>query len=784
MANKENGTAQTTADKQDELRRNALHFHKYPTPGKISVTPTKPLVDQRDLSLAYSPGVAYACEEIEKDPLKALDYTSKGNLVAVISNGTAVLGLGNIGALAGKPVMEGKGVLFKKFSGIDVFDIEIKEEDPDKLIGIIESLEPTFGGINLEDIKAPECFHIETELKKRMNIPVFHDDQHGTAIIASAGVLNALLLAKKKIDEVKIVCSGAGAAALSCISLLIQLGANKNNIFVCDKDGVINHRRSPESLDPYKSQHILETEINTMAEAIVGADIFLGLSAPRVLTQAMVKEMADTPIIFALANPEPEIRPELALEVRPDAILATGRSDYPNQINNVLCFPYLFRGALDCGATEINEAMKLACVHAIAELTHKQATEEVYRAYPGENLQFGSEYIIPKPFDPRLVTDLPVAVAKAAMESGVAQRPIEDFHEYHHTLSSLINKTDAMMRPLFKAAKENERTIAYAEGEDERILRAVHIAKQEGLANPILIGRPNVIEANVKKLGINLNLKFLTREDQISTDFHTDAIQVIDYHNPPHFEECANLYYEMMKRKGVTQELARQRLQTRGNLLAAMYIKLGLIHGQISGILGSYHRHIDHMIDTLGLKKGITKPTAVSIVLSDKGPIFFTDTHINENPSVEEIVDITLMAAKVANRFGITPKIALASHSNFGSRISQFSEKMHQALQIIQERYPELECEGEMQPDIALWEQYRSEYFPSSKLEGMANLFVFGNIDTANVTYNFMRAITDSVVVGPVVAGLSRPTHILTNVATPRRIVNLTAVCATDDLIG
>lgn len=772
-----------TMNEAEELRKEALLYHARPVPGKISITATKPMVNQRDLSLAYSPGVAYACEEIQANPLTALDYTAKGNLVAVISNGTAVLGLGNIGALAGKPVMEGKGVLFKKFSGIDVFDIEVDETDPDKLIDIIASLEPTFGGINLEDIKAPECFYIETELKKRMNIPVFHDDQHGTAIIAAAGVLNALKLADKKIEEVTLVCSGAGAAAISCLNLLVQLGLRKENVFVCDRDGVINHTRAPETLDEYKSKYMRETDKTTMAEVMVGADIFLGLSAPRVVNQEMVKTMAPNPLIFALANPEPEIRPEIALAARPDAIIATGRSDYPNQINNVLCFPYLFRGALDCGATEINEEMKLACVKAIAELTHQQATEEVLHAYQGETLRFGRQYIIPKPFDPRLVTELPAAVAKAAMDSGVAQRPIADFEEYRHLLSLHINKTNMTMRPIFAQAKKNARTIAYAEGEDERVLRAVHIVKQDQLANPILIGRPDVIAEKVEELGINLKLKVLTTGDEISKDIGADYIQVVDYRNPPYFEECSEKYYEVMQRKGITPELARQRMQTRGNLLAAMYIELGIIDGQISGVLGQYHRHIHHMVDALGLREGISQPAAISVLLSPKGPIFFCDTHINENPTAEELADITLMAAEVVERFGMTPKIALASHSNFGSRESSFSVKMRKTLELLRERAPELECEGEMQPDLALWDKYRKNYFPSSRLEGMANLFVFANIDTANVTYNFVRGITDSVVVGPIVAGLAKSSHVLTNAATPRRIVNLTAVCATDEFL-
>ncbi len=769
-------------NKTEDLRIEALRYHAQPKPGKISVEATKPLVNSKDLSLAYSPGVAYACEEIQKDPLTALDYTSKGNLVAVISNGTAVLGLGNIGPLAGKPVMEGKGVLFKKFSDIDVFDIEVDELDPDKFINIVASLEPTFGGINLEDIKAPECFYIEKELKKRMNIPVFHDDQHGTAIITAAGVLNALKLSNKKIDEIKLVCSGAGAAAISCLNLLMQFGLKKENITVADREGVVNHHRSPESLDQYKSFFLQQTDKMTLGEIIEDADVFLGLSAPGVLTAEMVAKMAPNPLIFALANPEPEIRPELAHSVRQDAILATGRSDYPNQINNVLCFPYLFRGALDCGATEINEAMKMACVKAIADLTHKEPTDEVLHAYPGESLRFSRNYIIPKPFDPRLIVELPIAVAKAAMDSGVAQRPIADFEEYRQRLSEHFNKTNMAMRPIFNQAKENARTIAYCEGEDERVLRAVFLVKQDRLANPILIGQPKVIKQRIEELGINLETRVLQPHEEISRDIDADYVQIIDYRNPPMLDLLADKYYSVMKRKGITPELARQRMQTRGNLLSAMLLELGLIDGQISGILGQYHRHVHHIVDSIGLRKGTSQPAAISLLLSPKGPLFFCDTHVNEDPTAEELADITKMAATVVERFGMVPKVALLSHSNFGSRDSKFSKKMQKTLQILKESAPNLEVEGEMQPDLALWERYRNAYFPNSEFEGMANLFIFSNIDTANVTYNFVRTISDSIVVGPILTGISKPAHVVTNIATARRIINVTAICATDPL--
>ncbi len=772
----------STNNKTEDLRIEALRYHAQPRPGKISVEATKPLVNSKDLSLAYSPGVAYACEEIQKDPLTALDYTARGNLVAVISNGTAVLGLGNIGPLASKPVMEGKGVLFKKFSDIDVFDIEIDELDPDKFIDIVASLEPTFGGINLEDIKAPECFHIEKTLKKRMNIPVFHDDQHGTAIITAAGVLNALKLADKKMDEIKLVCSGAGAAAISCLNLLMQFGLKKENITVVDRDGVVNHLRTPESLDEYKAFFMQTTDKATLGEVIDDADVFLGLSAPGVLKAEMVEKMAPNPLIFALANPEPEIRPEIAHAVRSDAILATGRSDYPNQVNNVLCFPYLFRGALDCGATEINEAMKMACVKAIAELTHQEATDEVLHAYPGETLRFSRNYIIPKPFDPRLIVELPIAVAKAAMESGVALRPIQDFEEYRHRLSQHFNKTNMVMRPIFNQAKENARTIAYCEGEDERVLRAVYLVKQDRLANPILIGQPKIIQQRIEELGIHLPTKVLGPEDTISKDIDSEYVQIIDYRNPPLLDECSNKYYQLMKRKGINEELARQRMQTRGNLLSSMLLELGVIDGQISGVLGQYHRHVHHIVDAIGLRKGAKQPAAISMLLSPKGPLFFCDTHVNEDPTAEELAVITQMAASVVERFGIVPKAALLSHSNFGSRESKFSKKMQKTLEILKETAPELEVEGEMQPDLAIWERYRNAYFPNSELHGQANLFIFANIDSANITYNFVRTITESIVVGPILTGIAKPAHIVTNIATARRIVNVTAMCATDPI--
>lgn len=765
--------------KEVEFRKAALDYHRYPKPGKLEVIPSKPVSDQRDLSLAYSPGVAYPCEEIKADPLMALDYTAKGNLVAVISNGTAVLGLGNIGALAGKPVMEGKGVLFKKFAGIDVFDIEVDEQDPQKFIEAVATLEPTFGGINLEDIKAPECFEIESELKKRMKIPVFHDDQHGTAIIVAAGILNGLKLVNKSIENIRLVTSGAGAAALACLNILVSLGLKKENILVSDIDGIINTRRPEETLNKYNKLYQQETPCNTLAEALVNADVFLGLSAPRVLTQDMVKTMAPDPIIFALANPEPEIRPELVKEVRPDAIVATGRSDYPNQINNVLCFPFLFRGALDCGATEINETMKIACVNAIARLAQQSASVNTPHSRKSHTARFGKESIIPKPFDSRLIIELPVAVAKAAMESGVATRPIEDLNEYREHLTSLVYRSSMIMKPLFEEAKNTYRTIAYVEGEDERVLRAVEVIHHEQLANPVLIGRADVIQTKLQELSINLPIKVLSSNDAISRETR-DVIQVIDYRTPPHLNECHHAYYAKMSRKGITSEWAYQRMQMRPYVLTGMLLDQGFIDGIVAGTLGQYQNHIEHMTDTVGLKDPNQKPSAVSILLSPEGPLFFTDTHVNVNPTPEQLAEITLAATKTVERFGITPSVALISHSNFGSFDSEFSLKMRKTLSILKDKAPTLAVDGEMQPELALFKRDRDEYLPSNHLVDNANLFVFNNIDAANVTYNFAKSLTQSVVVAPILTGFAKPVQILTNIATVRRIINITAICATE----
>ncbi len=764
--------------KEADFRQAALDYHHYPKPGKIEVIPSKPVSDQRDLSLAYSPGVAYPCEEIKKNPLAALDYTAKGNLVAVISNGTAVLGLGNIGALAGKPVMEGKGVLFKKFAGIDVFDIEVDEQDPQKFIEAVATLEPTFGGINLEDIKAPECFEIETELKKRMKIPVFHDDQHGTAIIVAAGIMNALKLVNKPIEEVKLVTSGAGAAALACLNMLVSIGLRRENILVSDIDGIINTRRAEETLNKYNKIYQQDTPHNTLAEAIVDADIFLGLSAPRVLTQDMIKTMAPNPIIFALANPEPEIRPELALEVRPDAIVATGRSDYPNQINNVLCFPFLFRGALDCGATEINEEMKIACVNAIAQLAQESASVNV-SPRKSQTAHFGKESIIPKPFDSRLIIELPIAVAKAAMASGVATRPIQDMDAYREQLTSLVYRSSMIMKPLFEEAKQNYRTIAYVEGEDERVLRAVLTIHHEQLANPVLIGRADVIQAKLKELSINLPTKVLSASDTISRTTR-DYVQIIDYRTPPYLNECHKAYYAKMARKGLTSDWAYHRLQMRPNILTGILLDQGYIDGIVAGILGQYQNHLDHLMDTVGLKNPNRIPSAVSILLSQEGPLFFTDTHVNVDPTAEELSEIAISGAKIVERFGLKPSVALVSHSNFGSANTTFSIKMRETLEILHKKAPTLAVDGEMQPQLALFEDDRDEYLPINKLTDNANLLVFSNIDSANISYNLAKALTKSVVVAPILIGFAKPVQILTNIATVRRIVNMTAICATE----
>ncbi len=745
--------------------KNALHYHQSPRPGKIEVVATKQLSNQLDLSLAYSPGVAAPCLEIEKDPSTAALYTARSNLVAVITNGTAVLGLGNIGPLAAKPVMEGKGVLFKKFAGIDVFDIEVDELDPDKFVDIVASLTPTFGGINLEDIKAPECFFIEKKLRERVDIPVFHDDQHGTAIITAAAIINALEIVGKPIDQVRLVASGAGAAGIACLDLLVQIGLKKENILVNDSRGIIFNGRA-EGMDERKARYASNTEIRTLDEAIEGADIFLGVSKPGLLTQPMVKKMAEKPIIFALANPIPEILPEEVKAVRPDAIIATGRSDYPNQVNNVLCFPYIFRGTLDVGATTINEEMKLACVDALAKLTRAEASDEVAAAYVGQQLKFGPEYLIPKPFDPRLIVDIPIAVAKAAMKSGVATKPIEDFSAYRQELERFIYKTGMVMKPLFEQAKTDPRRIVYAEGENERILRAVQLVVNDGLAKPILIGRKNIIESKLVEIGLRL---------KNGIDF-----ELIDPENNPYYKECWEEYWQLHSRIGVSPELAQTRIRTRNTVLASMLVKRGIADGMICGMVGRYQKHLNHVSDILGLQETLKSPSAMSVITLPKGTFFICDTHVNQNPDAEQIAELTMLAIKSVKRFGITPKVALLSHSNFGSANSKEAHKMADALEILKKKVSDIEIEGEIKADIALSETLRNKLMPESPLKGEANLLIMPNLDAANIAYNLVRILADGLSIGPVLLGINQPAHILTPSASVRRVLNMTALTSVE----
>ena len=750
----------------DSLKEEALRYHSFPTAGKVSVTPTKALDNQRDLSLAYSPGVAYACQAIEADPLQADYLTSRANLVAVISNGSAVLGLGNIGALAGKPVMEGKGVLFKKFAGIDVFDIEVNQADPEKFIEAVAALEPTFGGINLEDIKAPECFEIENRLKERMNIPVFHDDQHGTAIIASAALINALRLQDKDIGKVRVVASGAGAAGMACLDMFVNLGVKKENIIVCDSKGPIYEGR-PGKLDGRKAEFVAKTEARSLAEALAGADVFLGVSQAGLLTGEMIKTMAAKPLVLALANPVPEIMPEEVHAVRDDAIVATGRSDYPNQVNNVLCFPYLFRGALDVGATTINEAMKMAAVYAIADLAKSPAGEEVMAAYGGQALVYGKDYVIPKPFDPRLISTIPVAVAKAAMESGVARRPIENLAEYQEKLALLFNKSGFAMKPIVDRARANPLRVAFAEGEDVRVIRAAIACVQEGIAKPILIGRRKRIEERLA-------------ENHMQLDLDRD-VQLIEPMNNPHYEECWRKYHELRAREGIDPAEARVQMNTRPTTLAAMLVKLGYADTMLCGVIGRYERHLRRVCGVFGLHDDMSQPAALSLMLTPKGPIFITDTQVHENPNADELTAITLHAVKMMEMFGITPKIALLSASNFGTRAYLPSARhMRDALAQIRARRPDLEIEGEMKADCALIEQLRQEAFPDNRLQGMANLLIMPNIDAGNISLNLLKAATDATMIGPMLIGVDAPVHVLSNNATTRRIINMAAIAVVE----
>lgn len=741
------------------LKQAALNYHEYPNPGKISVTPSKQLVNQRDLALAYSPGVAAPCLEIERDPSAAAKYTARGNLVAVVSNGTAVLGLGNIGPLASKPVMEGKGVLFKKFAGVDVFDIEIAENDPDKIVDIVASLEPTFGGINLEDIKAPECFYIEKKLRERMKIPVFHDDQHGTSIIVGSALLNALQLVNKKIEEIKIVASGAGAAALSCLDLLCALGVNKENIIVADSRGLLTTSR--EGLDESKKRYVQDIKATQLHEVMAGADMFLGLSAAGILTKDMVKLMAENPIIFALANPDPEILPEHAHEVRPDVIMATGRSDYPNQVNNALCFPYIFRGALDVGATTINEDMKIACVHAIARMAHVEADAATY----GEkSASFGRDYLIPRPLDQRLILEIAPAVAKAAMDSGVATRPIEDFAAYRQKLSEFVYNSAFLMKPIFAQAKTDPKRIAYAEGEDERVLRAVQIAVDEDLAKPILVGRTAVIAANIKKLGLRLQ--------------HGVNIEIVDQEQNPMYEEFWKDYYQTMQRKGITVEYAQREARRRSTLIASLLVKFGKADGMLCGTYSSYNIHLDFVRNVIGLKEGMNNFFTLNALMLEDRNLFIADTYVNTNPTAEQLAEMTILAAEEVRRFGITPRVALLSHSSFGSdQTDSSAQKMREVYRILSEQAPELEVEGEMHGDAALDESIRQFAFPGSRFKGSANLLIMPNLDAANISFNLLKATSgNNVTIGPILLGAAKPVHILTPTATTRRLINMTAL--------
>ena len=756
-----------TTRKDDDLYARALEYHLNPRPGKIEIAPTKPLANQNDLALAYSPGVAAPCEAIVADPNAASLYTARGNLVAVITNGTAVLGLGAIGPLAAKPVMEGKAVLFKKFAGIDVFDIEINETDPDKLVDIIASLEPTFGGINLEDIKAPECFFVEQKLKDRIKIPVFHDDQHGTAITVCAAFINGLKVVGKDIAAIKLVVSGAGAAALACLDLLVKLGLPKEHITVTDIKGVVYKGRK-EEMDPDKAQYAVETKARTLGEVIAGADVFLGLSAGGVLKPEMVKKMADRPLILALANPEPEILPELAKLAKPDVVMATGRSDYPNQVNNVLCFPFVFRGALDVGATTINTEMELAAIKAIAALAQAEQSDIVAMAYGEQNLSFGPDYLIPRPFDPRLIVKIAPAVAKAAMDSGVATRPIKDFDAYRDSLQQFVYHSGMIMKPLFAAAKEcKQRRIVYAEGEDERVLRAVQVVVDEKLALPILVGRPAVIERRIERFGLRLK-----------AGVHFELI------NPDQDERYRDYwqeYYRLTARRGVSQEYAKAEMHRRNTLIGAMTVHLGAADGMLCGTFGRYDIHLRYIDEVIGRRSGVNNYYAMNLLMLPQRTVFICDTYVNFDPSAEQLAEMTVLAAEEVRRFGMTPKIALLSHSSFGTANTPSAQKMRAALALIEKVAPELEIEGEMHGDAALSGAVRRQAFPLSRLKGDANLLIMPTLDAANIAFNLLKtAAGDGITVGPILLGAAKSVHIVTPSASVRRIVNMTALTVVD----
>lgn len=744
-----------------ELDDDALEYHRCDPPGKLAIVATKPMATQRDLALAYSPGVAAACREIALDPTEVSSVTARGNLVAVITNGTAVLGLGAIGALAAKPVMEGKAVLFKKFSGIDVFDIEINEYDPQKFVDVVATLEPTFGAINLEDIKAPECFEIEKALRERMNIPVFHDDQHGTAIIVSAAIVNGLRVAGKELAKVKLVTSGAGAAALACLDLLVRMGLPRKNITVTDIIGVVYEGRVAE-MDPYKARYAQRTSARTLDDVIDGVDIFLGLSAPGVLKADMVKRMAEKPLILALANPVPEIMPDEAKAVRPDVIMATGRSDFPNQVNNVLCFPFIFRGALDVGATTINEEMKLACVQALADLAMAEPSDVVQRAYGGESLTFGPEYLIPKPFDPRLVIELSSAVARTAMDSGVATRPLEDLGAYRRSLSQFVFRSSGVMEPIFEKAKEQPRRLVYAEGEERRVLQAAQQVIDEGLAFPILIGRPDVVEYRLKEFGLRM---------RAGEDF-----ELVNPLSDPRFREYWAEYHEIMGRKGVSPDAARTVVRTQNTVIAALMVRRGDAHAMLCGTVGPYRPHLKNLVEVIGKAKGVRDVSTLVALILPHGTYFMCDTHVTPNPTSEEIAEMTLLAAEEIRRFGITPKAALLSHSTFGSFDTESSHKMRAAVEILHQRAPELEVDGEMHAEAALSEEIRQATFPASKLKGPANLLIAPNIESAHIAHGLLKMLAGGVSVGPMLLGAAKPAHVVTQSITVRGLVNMSAL--------
>jgi malate dehydrogenase (oxaloacetate-decarboxylating)(NADP+) len=750
----------------DDLKKNALEYHRLPVPGKIEVAATKSLITQRDLALAYTPGVAAACEAIVENPTSARDYTVRGNLVAVVTNGTAVLGLGNIGPLASKPVMEGKGVLFKKFAGINVFDIELAENDPDKLVDIIASLEPTFGGINLEDIKAPECFYIERKLRERMKIPVFHDDQHGTAIIVGAAVWNGLRVVGKDIGKVKLVVSGAGAAALACLDMLVALGMKMENIWVTDIKGVVYSGRK-EEMDDNKVRYARKTDARKLSEVIEGADVFLGLSAGGVLKKEMVAKMAARPLILALANPNPEILPEDVKAVRDDAVMATGRSDYPNQVNNVLCFPFIFRGALDVGATTINEPMKLAAVHAIAELAHAEQSDIVAMAYGSQDVSFGPQYLIPRPFDPRLIVKIAPAVAKAAMDSGVATAPIQDFRGYVDRLNEFVYHSGLIMKPVFTAAKAAPKRIIFTEGEDERALRAIQVVVDEGLAKPVVVGRPAIVERRIDRAGLRI---------RPGHDF-----ELVNPENDPRHREYFMDYHRMTERKGVSIQIAKLEMRRRTTLIGAMAIHRGEVDGMVCGLVGGYPAHLRFIDQVLGKGPGVKNYYAMNVLMLPRRTIFIADTYVNPDPSPEQILELTQLASREISRFGLVPKVALLSHSSFGTSDAASAAKMRAALDLIRERLPDLEVEGEMHGDAALSEEVRKVTFPNSRLKGEANLLVMPTLDAANISFNLLKVVGGAgITVGPILLGCKHPVHILTPSATVRRIINMTALTVVD----